>query len=305
MEVPTFFHKAPGHDPSETTLDLIIRTLDSRLNRDRDLFHETPAEFHLITISPERHIVGWLMHHVAGDAATGTDVGQETLANYHEIIRGSKPNWAEEYYSISGSRKRRVSPKKLTIRNYLEDVRQTFQNVFKRPCLPVGSGLGQDRSQHHVKRILTEEETDLLYKTTTNHGVSLVDRFVVCANGVIDEWNLQRGLSPGLLTASMTVNMRGRFSDVDSMNSSSLIFFKSITFRAKRYRRLCKESSPNENKTFSESNRPQTIQKYKNDDGFISHFPLSSQKENNQLSYQSASVFHCHNCLRRILAKDE
>ncbi|MDR3603493.1 MAG: hypothetical protein P4L38_02590 [Syntrophaceae bacterium] len=228
LEVPTFFHKAPGPGPSETILDLIIRTLNPRLNRNRDLFHETPAEFHLIAISPERHIVGWLMHHVAGDAATGTDVGQETLANYHEIIRGSKPDWAEEYYSISGSRKRRVSPKKLTIRNYLEDVRQTFQNLFKRPCLPVGSGLGQDRFQHHVKRILTEEETDLLYKTTTNHGVSLVDRFVVCANDVIDEWNLQRGLSPGLLTTSMTVNMRGRFSDADSMNSSSLIFFKSV-----------------------------------------------------------------------------
>ncbi len=227
LEVPIFFHKAPGLGPSETTLDLIIKILNPRLNRDRNLFLETPAEFHLITISPERHIAGWLMHHVAGDAATGTDVGQESLANYHEIIRGRKPDWAGEYYSISGSKKRRVSPKKLTVRNYLEDVRQTFQNLFKRPCLPVGSGIEQDRSQHHVKRILTEEETDLLYKTTTNHGVSLVDRFVVCANNVIDEWNLQRGLSPGLLTTSMTVNMRGRFSDVDSMNSSSLIFFKS------------------------------------------------------------------------------
>ena len=110
LEVPTFFHKASGLGPSETTLDLIIKTLNPRLNRDRDLFLETPAEFHLITISPERHIAGWLMHHVAGDAATGTDVGQETLANYHEIIRGRKPDWAGEYYSISGSKKSTSEP---------------------------------------------------------------------------------------------------------------------------------------------------------------------------------------------------
>ncbi|MFA6223383.1 MAG: hypothetical protein WC647_13820 [Desulfomonilaceae bacterium] len=227
LKVPVFFQEIEHFEADRPMLDQLIPVIQSRLERNWDLFQEPPAEFHLIRISPERHIAGWLMHHVAGDAATGTDVGQETLVQYFEIHNRQKSEWAGEYYSFSGSKKRRVTPKKLRIRNYLEDVKQTFENLFRKAYLPVGSGSKHDNSQHHVKRLLTEEETDLLYATTTNHGVSFVDRLVVTASDVIDKWNLKRGVSPGLVTTSMTVNMRGRFSDVDSMNSSSLIFFKS------------------------------------------------------------------------------
>lgn len=228
FDVPTFFDEMSEFEASEPVLDQIIRHLSPRIDRDWDLFNESPAEFHLIKISSERYVEGWLMHHVAGDAATGTDVGQETLAQYHEVFCGSKPEWAGEYHSISGSKKRRVPVKKLTFRNLCEDIKQTCQNLFKKACLPVGLGSQTDKSQRHIKRILTEEQTELLLKRTSKQGVSLVDRLVVSANEVIDEWNHQRGLSPGLLTTSMTVNMRGRFSDVNSVNSSSLIFFQSL-----------------------------------------------------------------------------
>ncbi len=227
LTLPVFFQKMTEFDPGEPMLDQILGLLKYRLDREWDLFHEPVAEFHLISISHERHIAGWLMHHVAGDAATGTDVGQETLAQYHEIHYKTKPDWGSEYFSISGSKKRRVNPKKLTLRNYLEDVRQTLENLFKKAVLPVGSGSDRDGSQHHVKRILSEEETALLYETSNNHGVSFVDRIVTTSNETIDKWNMKRGLTPGLLTTSMSVNMRGRFSGVDLMNSSSLIFYKS------------------------------------------------------------------------------
>ncbi|MGC8604102.1 MAG: hypothetical protein ACP5VS_10475, partial [Desulfomonilaceae bacterium] len=97
----------------------------------------------------------------------------------------------------------------------------------KKACLPVGSGSKKDTDQYHIKRILTEEETSFLYEATNNHGISLIDRIVASANNSIDLWNKKRDLPPGFLTTSMTVNMRGRFSGVDLMNSSSLIFFKS------------------------------------------------------------------------------
>ncbi|MFH0960864.1 MAG: hypothetical protein V1897_19435 [Pseudomonadota bacterium] len=228
LSVPVFSHEMPMSDASEPMLDQILKVLQDRLDREWNLFEEPPAEFHLIKISPKHHVAGWLMHHVAGDAATGTDVGQQTLFEYHKLRTGETPNWLQEYYSISGSRKRRVTPKKLTVRNLLKDVQQTFENLFLRASLPLGSGLKQDASQHHIKRILTEEETELLYKAGNNHGVSFVDRLVVSANDSIDEWNQKRGSTPGLLTTSMTVNMRGRFLENDSMNSSSLIFFKSF-----------------------------------------------------------------------------
>ncbi|MGC8605585.1 MAG: hypothetical protein ACP5VS_18125, partial [Desulfomonilaceae bacterium] len=90
LAVPVFFQKISEFNDNESTLDQILELLESRLDRDWDLFREPVAEFHLISISKERHIAGWLMHHVAGDAATGTDVGQETLAQYHEIRYGEK-----------------------------------------------------------------------------------------------------------------------------------------------------------------------------------------------------------------------
>ncbi len=227
LSVPIFFHEMPESGSSEPMLDQILHVLQGRLDREWNLFEEPPAEFHLIRISAEHHVAGWLMHHVAGDAATGTDVGQQTLYEYHRIRTGETPGWLQEYYSISGSRKRRVTPKKLTLKNLLEDVQQTFENLFRKASLPTGSGLEKEKSQHHIKRILTAEETELLYKAGKNHGVSFVDLLVVSANDSIDQWNQARGSNPGLLTTSMTVNMRGRFSGTDSMNSSSLIFFKS------------------------------------------------------------------------------
>jgi len=240
-DVPTFFEEMTEFDAHEQLLDQIIKLLSPRLDRHWDLFSESSAEFHLIRISSERYVEGWLMHHVAGDAATGTDVGQETLAQYHELFYGIKPEWAEEYHSISGSKKKRVTVKKLTFRNTVEDVKQTIQNLFKRACLPVGSGSKTDESQHHIKRVLSEEQSEFLSTVTRKQGVSFIDRLVVAGNAVIDEWNFKRGLLPGVLTTSMTVNTRGRFSDVGMINSSSLIFFKSLPLDRKNTRNFTKQ----------------------------------------------------------------
>ena len=54
-----------------------------------------------------------------------------------------------------------------------------------------------------------------------------MDRLVACTNTAIDRWNAAHDEAPGILTTSMSVNMRGRFSAVNRLNNSGLIFFKS------------------------------------------------------------------------------
>ena len=71
LKVPAFFQEIEHFEADRPMLDQLIPVIQSRLERNWDLFQEPPAEFHLIRISPERHIAGWLMHHVAGDAANG------------------------------------------------------------------------------------------------------------------------------------------------------------------------------------------------------------------------------------------
>jgi hypothetical protein len=43
----------------------------------------------------------------------------------------------------------------------------------------------------------------------------------------IDRWNESRGVSPGIITTSMSVNMKGRFGELEGGNTSGLIFFTS------------------------------------------------------------------------------
>jgi hypothetical protein len=58
-------------------------------------------------------------------------------------------------------------------------------------------------------------------------GVNFVDALTACTNLAIDAWNRARGREPGLVTTAMTVNTRGRMSDFDTPNNSSVIFFRS------------------------------------------------------------------------------
>ncbi len=50
---------------------------------------------------------------------------------------------------------------------------------------------------------------------------------VACANRAVDEWNEDRDIPPGVLTTSMSVNMKSRYRNLDDGNSSALLFFRS------------------------------------------------------------------------------
>jgi hypothetical protein len=217
----------PDDGNSGPSFDRLMKHLQPWLDETWDLFEEPPARFHIVRIAEDRHVLASAFHHVASDAGTASEFGRRFLANYHQIITGRKPAWAEEAHAISSSSKRRVRVRKESWRESLAGARQTLDNLFFKPMLPAGSGSVDDSEQHHVKRVLSTEVTENIGKSSVKNGVSFVDLLTACTNIAVDQWNAARAIEPGILTTSMTVNTRGRFRGYDQPNNSSVIFFRS------------------------------------------------------------------------------
>lgn len=209
------------------TFDDIVTHLTPRLDRDWDLFCEPPGEGHILRLAEDHHVYALVMHHVAADAGTAAELGKKSFERYHEIVTGKSPDWACQPLAMSTARKRRVNFNRLSWRDLVANAGNALAHVVDRPTLPLGTGDPADSRQHQVKRVLSLDETDALVKFSTARGVSFVDLMVVCTNTAIDRWNRDRGVPPGTLTTSMSVNMKGRYRRVDTPNSSALIFFKS------------------------------------------------------------------------------
>lgn len=224
--LPVFYADLPESSRSDNLLNDIMSVMTPRLDRNWDLFRQVAAEFQILRLGPEHNVMASVCHHVAGDAGTASEFGREFLLHYHEIKRGSKPPWAEDRLALSTVKKRpvRIQPKR-----WGQKIREShfgFMQIFERPVEPLGSGFKTDLSQHFAKRVLSEEKSAAVYFSALQSGVNFVDSLTVYANMAIDEWNSQRGREPGLLTTAMTVNTRGRFSEFDTPNNSSVIVFR-------------------------------------------------------------------------------
>lgn len=215
-------------NPNAPILERLLNHLAPRLDRRWDLFKEPAIEFHFVRVAPNHHIIGPVLHHVAADGGTASEVGRDFLSNYHEILTGQKPDWGVQPEAISTSRKRLVKIKKSGALDFLSEAREALGNMFGKPTLPVGSGLPRDQRQYQIKRVFSIEETAKILKISAGKGVSLVDLLAACSNMAIDQWNDTRGVSRGVLTTSMSVNMKGRFRGFHNENNSALLFFKSL-----------------------------------------------------------------------------
>lgn len=226
--LPVFFHDLSKTHSNSDSMESVLQTLNPRLDREWNLLEEVSSEFHCIKLAEKRFLVGWVIHHSAGDAALASDVGQETIVTYSATVQGITANLSIEYLSLSGSRKRSVARKKMKFLDYLEDFKQTVQNLFVKPTLPVGTGDKKDDRQFHAKRVFLEDESSEIQSRLQSKRLSLIDSLVAATHYAVDAWNLQHGVTPGFLTTSVSVNMRGRFTGLDRENSSSLIFFESL-----------------------------------------------------------------------------
>lgn len=216
-----------GDSGGSHSLNDILERLAPHLDRDRNLFDETASDYFIVKLAPDRHVLGAAVHHAATDAATVSEFGKEVLAHYHRLKTGRLPDWVHQPHAMSSSRKREVETAPWSWRDILRNSRTAVQELLERPTLPAGSGVPADTVQYHIKRELSVEDTERMVKGTLRNGASLVDLLVARANLAVDQWNERRYVPAGLLTTSMSVNMRGRFSKLKSPNSGGLIFFRS------------------------------------------------------------------------------
>ncbi len=214
-------------DPFTSVLNGFIQRITPALDRDWDLFNEPPAEIHILRLSEDRHILAPVIHHVVSDAGTASEFGREILAHYHENVTGQKPDWPCQQRAMSSSKKRMVHTRGPNLKSFLVGFREAMKHLIERPTLPLGSGSALDRQQHLVKRVISAGETERIGKLCSEKRVSLVDILVAGIDLAVDEWNEARNVTPGILTTSISVNMKGRFRGFEKANNSALMVFKS------------------------------------------------------------------------------
>jgi hypothetical protein len=226
LEVPVVVYDVSDRPASMSGLESYLDRAAPRLDRDWDLFREVPAEIHVVKLGTNHHILGPVIHHAAADGGVASEFGREFLAQYHRIMTGEPPEWENAQPAISTSSKRRVKRKQSSWRDFFSEARGAIAQLFETPSIPGGNGSVQDLRQYHVKRVLSVDETERAGRLSAAKGASLVDLLTTAANYTIDRWNCDRGIPTGLLTTSMSVNMRGRFKGMDTPNTSALLFFR-------------------------------------------------------------------------------
>jgi hypothetical protein len=254
-------------DTSASLLDNILYTLSPRLDRDWDLFQELPLEMYLIRVSEQHHVLATFIHHVAGDVGSLMEFGQLLMANYHELVTGQPPDWKHEPLPVSSSRKRPVEKKQAKGRSWLDSVGGTLSGFLKPPAMPLGNGVRGNDEQYQIKRVLSLKESNELTGTTGRACAALPDRLTAATHFAVDQWNRERGIGPGTLTTGMTVNMRGRYKDLDNPNNSALIFLRSLPHERRDPNEFCRLLATQRMKRFrtqSDSSYYQNLQRFNN-----------------------------------------
>lgn len=228
LEFPVKEWTVSDWDPSTHVIDAFLRTVEPSIEREWNIFEELPGEFHVVSFSDVHHVVAPVIHHLAADAAVASEFGKFVALKYREIKTGDTPESSPQTQSLSTSKKKKVEPKR---RNWLDSLKSTItaaRTLTQSPVLPVGSGEKGDQRQYQVKRILSVEETQRHEHSCAEAEIRLVDLLLVSCNIALDKWNLERNVAPGVVTSAITVNMQGKYEELQAPNTTSVLFFRAL-----------------------------------------------------------------------------
>lgn len=227
LEFPVKFWKVSDRDPSTPVTDDFLRTIETSLEREWNLFEELPGEFHIVSFADDHHVAAPVIHHVAADAAVASEFGKHVALNYREIMTGLRPDSSPPTQSLSTARKKKARPGSRRWQDSLKSTAAAVRALTVKSVLPLGHGEQGDPRQYHVKRIFSAEVTDLINQSCTRAGIRPVDLLVVATNLALDKWNLERNVDRGLITTAMTVNLQGKYEELQAPNTTSVLFFRS------------------------------------------------------------------------------
>jgi Condensation domain len=236
--VPIFFSDLSEAWKNESSFTRIVRHLSPRLDRDWNLFEESPSEIHVLQLNEDHHLLVLAVHHVVGDVSVAVTALRDILGRYHAITTGVEPEWLSFPYAVSSARKQESTPGKSAIKDMVSGARRERAYRKGRPVRPLGTGDRQDTGENHSKIVLSAELTAAIKEQLARDGLRLVDHVLACSNVALDEWNEAGNMAKGTITSAITVNMRGRFGGEDVKNYSSVIFFSSRPDDRKDYQEL-------------------------------------------------------------------
>jgi len=214
-------------DPHMTVFDALVRHLEPRMERGRNLFEETPSEHHIIHLGKDHHVIGSITHHSSTDAGSVGESGKFLLAQYHQILTGRKPEWADKAQPLSSLRKDYEPQEKTKWKGPILGATKSSVQTREKSCLPVGSGRAHEQDCHFFKQIFSADETNRIIEYTAALGVTVADLLVASIHLTIDQWNFQRKALAETVATTFTVNLRSRFPAYDNPNSLSVINFRS------------------------------------------------------------------------------
>lgn len=223
--VPLAIWDVDNTDCSGSNLETLLKYIEPDLERARNLFEDSTCVVHLLRLSHDHFMLAFVSSHVAADAMTVMEVAKEFMIHYHERVTGQKLASSGFPVAASTVRKRAIRRRKTVWKDYWLTFRQAMIPYKVRCALPHGSGDPKNCGEHHVKRLLSQEESERVAAESMKRKVSLVDYLLGSMATAIDRWNRARNIETATVTAGLTVNMQGRFQELEGPNSDSVLYF--------------------------------------------------------------------------------
>ncbi|MFA6224413.1 MAG: hypothetical protein WC647_19095 [Desulfomonilaceae bacterium] len=225
LDIPLFVTDVNGKDMVIPGFDTLIKYLEPRLNRERDIFREPACEFHDLRLGANRHILACILWHPSGDAVRMAEIVKTSVARYHELVCGGKASFSDIPASVSTGDKRSIQTGNTRLTDYWRTACQAII-PYRKCSLPYGVGVTGDENEHHVKRVFSvRESTDIVLRAKKTR-VPFVDYLLAAMALSIERWNDTHKVDTSVISAALTVNMQGRLENYQSPNNDSVIYFR-------------------------------------------------------------------------------
>jgi hypothetical protein len=224
-EIPLVVLNGDRAPQTGCSLQRALHYLRPEMERPCDLLNEPLCTVFVLEQAAERYMIAFFCSHVAADAITAMEIAKRFMIHYHELATGQKPPFADAPLAASTIRKRAVPKTKTVWKDYWFTFRQAMIPYRVKCTLPGGDASPAEQGEHHVKRALTPELSQQVLVESSQKRSSLVDHLLGTMSEAVDCWNAGRGVKSGTITAALTVNMQGRFEDMEGPNSDSVLYF--------------------------------------------------------------------------------
>lgn len=224
-DLALFFHDVSAGASYSSRLEFLLGCLESRLNRERDVFSEPASEFHLLSFDQNHHILACILWHPAGDAVTLAEIVKALMAIYHELAVSEKAVFSDYPMSVSTGSKRFIRNHKTDLSDYWKTLCEAMI-PYTRCSIANGSGVPGDFREHYVKRLFRENETEDIVSKCAKIRVPFVDYLLAAMCLAVDRWNGAHAAQSSTISAALTVNMEGRFQGQEGPNNDSVLYFQ-------------------------------------------------------------------------------